>query len=111
MYAGADFLMMPSRVEPCGLNQMYALRYGTMPMVRKVGGLKDTVIDIGEPGSIGYGITFVHPSVWDLNHGIQRAVDLYYQNPGLLSKARKKMMEIDNSWETSASKYIEEYQK
>ena len=56
MYAGADFLLMPSRVEPCGLNQMYAMRYGTIPMVRNTGGLKDTVKDFGEEG--GYGICF-----------------------------------------------------
>ena len=56
MYAGADFLLMPSRVEPCGLNQLYALRYGTVPMVRRIGGLKDTVIDYGEED--GYGICY-----------------------------------------------------
>ena len=58
MYAGADFLLMPSRVEPCGLNQMYSMRYGTVPMVRRTGGLKDTVIDYGDPG--GYGICYEH---------------------------------------------------
>lgn len=111
LYAGADFLMMPSRVEPCGLNQMYALRYGTVAMVRNTGGLKDTIIDIGEPGFKGYGITFTHPSVWDLNHAIERALGWYNNDPALLTAARKKMMKLDHSWETSAQRYIEVYQK
>ncbi len=59
-----DFLLMPSRVEPCGLNQMYSMRYGTVPMVRRTGGLKDTVIDHGEPG--GYGICYNNTSVGDI---------------------------------------------
>jgi starch synthase len=111
LYAGADFLLMPSRVEPCGLNQMYALRYGTVPVVRNTGGLRDTVVDIGEPGFIGYGLIFNHPSVWDLNHAIQRAMGWYTAQPDILSSARVKMMNIDNSWETSAARYIEVYQK
>ena len=109
LYAGADFLLMPSRVEPCGLNQMYALRYGTVPIVRNTGGLRDTVIDIGEPGFIGYGLIFNHPSVWDLNHAIQRAVGWYERQPDILTAARVKMMKIDNSWEKSAAKYIDIY--
>jgi glycogen synthase len=75
IYAGADFLLMPSRVEPCGLNQMYAMRYGTMPIVRSTGGLKDTVIDFGEEG--GYGIRFDNVSVDDICVSVTRAVVLY----------------------------------
>src|SRR5204862_6092521 len=76
LYAGADFLLMPSRVEPCGLNQMYALRYGTVPIVRSVGGLIDTVKDFGDYQ--GFGIRFDRPSVGDITYSVGRAVDLYY---------------------------------
>ena len=106
MYAGADFLLMPSRVEPCGLNQMYALRYGTVPIVRNTGGLKDTVLDFGEPG--GFGICFNDASVWDISYSIHRALGLY-NDTERLSAIRKQMMEIDHSWEVSAGKYIEVY--
>jgi len=74
MYAGADYLLMPSRVEPCGLNQLYALRYGTVPIVRRIGGLKDTVIDIGDGG---FGLCHDQTSIWDVTHAINRAVDIY----------------------------------
>jgi starch synthase len=106
MYAGADFLLMPSRVEPCGLNQMYALRYGTIPMVRSTGGLKDTVIDFGEPD--GYGICFNHASVWDITYSVHRAVELFADKKKMTA-IRKQIMAIDNSWEKSAAKYIEVY--
>lgn len=71
MYAGMDFLLMPSRVEPCGLNQMYSMRYGTVPMVRRTGGLKDTVIDFGDRN--GYGICYEHTSAGDINQAVWRA--------------------------------------
>jgi starch synthase len=106
MYAGADFLLMPSRVEPCGLNQMYAMRYGTVPIVRNTGGLKDTVIDFGEPG--GYGIKFNDAKVWDITYSVHRAIDLYDQ-PKKLKKIRQLLMKLDNSWETSAQHYINLY--
>lgn len=106
MYAGADFLLMPSRVEPCGLNQLYAMRYGTMPLVRKTGGLKDTVPDFGDEG--GYGITFIQASVEDITHAMQRAITLY-NNQKQLNKLRETMMNVNNSWEQSASKYIDLY--
>ncbi|UAY53583.1 glycogen synthase [Ferruginibacter albus] len=108
MYAGGDFLLMPSRVEPCGLNQMYAMRYGTVPIVRNTGGLRDTVIDYGDVG--GYGVKFNQASVWDVTYSIHRALDLYKQ-PKRLHEVRTTMMKLDNSWENSASKYIELYQQ
>ncbi len=106
MYAGADFLLMPSRVEPCGLNQMYALRYGTMPVVRSTGGLKDTVIDFGDPG--GFGIRFNEATVGDLTYSIYRATELYTDKKKM-TVLQKKMMQIDNGWEVSAGRYIELY--
>jgi starch synthase len=106
MYAGADFILMPSRVEPCGLNQMYALRYGTMPIVRSTGGLKDTVIDIGEKN--GFGIRFNDASVGDITLSVYRAIELY-TDAKKMNILRKKMMQIDNGWQVSAEKYIDLY--
>ncbi|MBK9570389.1 MAG: glycogen synthase [Chitinophagaceae bacterium] len=107
IYAGSDFLLMPSRVEPCGLNQMYALRYGTVPMVRNIGGLKDTVTDMGDPQ--GFGIRFDKASVWDITYSVGRAIDLYTNKPDLYSWMRKYMMTIDHSWDSSAQQYIDLY--
>jgi starch synthase len=106
MYAGADFLLMPSRVEPCGLNQMYAMRYGTVPVVRRTGGLRDTVIDIGEPG--GYGICFNEASVGDITQAIYRAVNLY-ENTEKFGAIRRQLMELDFSWDNSAQQYLDVY--
>ena len=108
MYAGADFLMMPSRVEPCGLNQLYAMRYGTVPVVRKTGGLRDTVIDMEDPG--GYGITFERASSEDLAYSIDRGIRLFKEK-NQMKEIISRMMQINNSWEASASKYIEVYNK
>jgi starch synthase len=99
MYAGMDFLLMPSRVEPCGLNQMYSMRYGTVPMVRRTGGLKDTVIDFGDKN--GYGICYEHASAGDIDHAVWRAVELYH-NREKLKQIRSRMMQLDFSWETGA---------
>lgn len=107
MYAGADFLLMPSRVEPCGLNQMYAMRYGTVPIVRNTGGLRDTVIDYGDTG--GYGIRFNDATVWDITYSIHRALEMYSQ-PKLMKKIRATVMALDFSWETSTKAYIKLYE-
>ena len=108
MYAGADFLLMPSRVEPCGLNQMYALRYGTVPMVRSTGGLKDTVKDFGDWQ--GFGIRFNHASVEDISASVGRAIDLYFNKRDLFNWMRGYMMQIDHSWDVSSAAYIKLYE-
>ena len=108
IYAASDFLLMPSRVEPCGLNQMYALRYGTVPMVRSIGGLKDTVKDFGDWQ--GYGIRFDNPSVGDITYSVGRAIDLYTNKPDLYQWMRSHIMTIDHSWDSSAQQYIDLYQ-
>lgn len=105
IYAGADFILMPSRVEPCGLNQMYALRYGTIPIVRRTGGLRDTVIDFGDNGN---GICHDQASVGDVCYSINRAVKLYNDNEKF-NKIRKTGMSIDHSWERVCQEYIETY--
>lgn len=108
MYAGADFLLMPSRVEPCGLNQMYAMVYGTVPMVRSTGGLKDTVVDMGDDN--GWGIRFNHANADDIVHSVGRAVGLFYDEKEKLSAMRKHMMQLDNSWEHAVQQYIDLYE-
>lgn len=105
MYAGADFLLMPSRIEPCGLNQMYAMRYGTIPIVRRTGGLNDSVIDIGDGG---YGICFNQASSFDIIDAINRALS-FYQNRDYFLKTTESMMTINNSWEKSTREYIDLY--
>ena len=105
MYGGSDFLLMPSRVEPCGLNQMYAMRYGTIPIVRRTGGLKDTVIDFGDDGN---GICHDQASVSDVCYSIQRAVGLY-KDKKKFNDIRKLGMSIDHSWESVCQEYIEVY--
>jgi len=106
IYASSDFLLMPSRVEPCGLNQMYALRSGTIPIVRKIGGLKDTVIDIDDKG--GFGICHDQVSIEHMVFSIERAVG-FYQNQKEFKKVRKNCMKIDHSWDKSAKEYLSLY--
>jgi starch synthase len=106
LYAAADFLLMPSRVEPCGLNQMYSMRYGTMPIVRSTGGLKDTVLDMGEWQ--GFGIRFNHASVWDITYSISRAISVF-QSKTHFDWMRKHMMQIDHSWESVIEQYTNVY--
>jgi starch synthase len=105
VYAGADFLLMPSRVEPCGLNQMYSLRYGTIPIVRGIGGLKDTIVDI-EDG--GFGLMHEDTTVEQIVSSVKRASTLY-KDQVKIKKLRKQIMHIDHSWDRSARVYIQLY--
>lgn len=107
VYGGADFLLMPSRIEPCGLNQMYALRYGTVPIVRRTGGLKDSVIDFGDEG--GFGICQDQTSIFDMMHSISRAIELN-KNLEKQNEIIIKAMKINHSWDFVAQEYCTVYQ-
>lgn len=106
IYAGADFILMPSRVEPCGLNQMYALRYGTIPIVHNLGGLKDSVLDMGYKN--GNGIKFPNLSLHEIGTALGRAAGLY-SDAEKLDEVRQNAMAIDYSWTKSAQEYLDIY--
>jgi len=109
IYAGADLLLMPSRSEPCGLAQMIAMRYGTVPIVRETGGLKDTVHAYEAWCGAGNGFTFADYNSGDMLYVIRQAVDLYYNNPTAFKQLRKAGMAEDFSWTRSADAYNEIY--
>ncbi|MBI5404242.1 MAG: glycogen synthase [Ignavibacteriae bacterium] len=108
--AASDIFLMPSKYEPCGLNQMYSLQYGTVPVVRKTGGLADTVKDIEEYPDEGNGFTFSGFDSKQFYSAIERALTCF-KDKSLWMKIVKQGMKEDFSWNSSASKYIEIYQK
>ncbi|WP_452225409.1 glycogen synthase [Lacinutrix chionoecetis] len=105
IYAGSDFLIMPSRVEPCGLNQLYALRYGTIAIVNNIGGLKDTIADVSNGG---FGIVIPEATISEAVNGILKAKE-FYNKKELFKKTQKHIMSIDHSWLQSAKAYQELY--
>jgi starch synthase len=108
--AGSDIFLMPSKYEPCGLNQMYSLKYGTVPVVRKTGGLADTVRDVDEYTETGNGFTFEDFNSRHFYSTIIRALD-YYKNKEKWRNIAKVGMNEDFSWNKSAKQYIEVYEK
>jgi len=108
--AGSDYFLMPSRYEPCGLNQMYSLRYGTMPVVRATGGLKDTVTELDAKGSKGNGFTFEAYTSAALIRALKKAVE-FFGNAGAVEKTRRRIMAEDHSWKKSAKEYLVMYGK
>lgn len=106
--AGADMFIMPSRYEPCGLNQMYSLKYGTVPIVRKTGGLADTVHDYHEFHSQGNGFSFVDFTPFALFTSISRALTIFRDKPKW-REIQKRGMTADFSWDASARRYMDIY--
>ncbi|MFQ3206863.1 MAG: starch synthase [Glaciecola sp.] len=107
--AGADFFLMPSEFEPCGLNQMYSLAYGTTPIVRGIGGLKDTIVDINE--SQGTGFVFNHPTPEALLSVVRRALLVRLEDGEKLQTVIKRGMQKKFTWKEAADKYVNIYQQ
>lgn len=110
IYAGSDIFLMPSLFEPCGLSQMFSLRYGTIPVVRETGGLKDTIRPYNEMTHEGNGFTFTRYNAHDMLYALKQAVQFYYHRATWTWLIRNGM-ESDFSWEKSAGEYMNLYKK
>ena len=110
IYAGSDFFLMPSAFEPCGLSQMIAMRYGTLPIVHEIGGLKDTVKPYNPHEKTGTGFGFIHFDGQVLLDTVNRAIALYHKEPETMKKIITAAMTEDFSWESKSQQYIELYQ-
>jgi starch synthase len=108
--AGSDFFLMPSLFEPCGLNQMYSLAYGTLPIVRAVGGLKDTITDIAVAPEQATGVVFEQAEPDALLHAIRRALLFYREDPQAFIAAQKRAMQTRFTWDSAAKHYEQLYQ-
>ena len=111
IYAACDMYLMPSKSEPCGLSQLIAMRYGTIPIVNAVGGLKDTVIAFNKETGVGTGFNFQSYNADDMQDAINRALDLYFNDKATFNKVIKNAITGDYSWKNSAKKYMDLYQK
>jgi starch synthase len=110
IYAGADLFLMPSRYEPCGLGQLISFKYGTLPIVRKTGGLADTVRDFNSKTGEGEGFVFEEYSSKALLNAVKRAIEIYHKKT-LWRPLQEKVMELDYSWDASAKKYVGLYMR
>ena len=111
IYAGGDIYLMPSKSEPCGLSQMNAMRYGTIPVVHATGGLKDTVPSCDENGEGGLGFTFQSYNGDDFMAAVKRCLNLYNNNKEAFRALQKTCMEQDFSWDKPASRYMELFER
>ena len=111
IYGACDMFLMPSMFEPCGLSQLISLRYGTLPITRETGGLRDTVLAYNEFTSEGNGFTFLNYNAHDMLHVIEDAVKMYNENRDVFNMLAKRAMEGHYGWDRSAAKYMELYEK
>ena len=111
MYAGADMLLMPSLFEPCGLSQMIAMRYGTLPVVRETGGLKDSVAPYNQYTGEGNGFSFANYNAHEMLFTIQAACELYRNNSDAWERLMDNAMAADFSWDRAAQEYLDMYQR
>jgi len=111
VYAAADMLLLPSLFEPCGISQMVAMRYGALPVVRKVGGLVDTVIDYPFNPSLSTGFQFENFSSQEFLQAIRRALEVYSENQNLWTTMVANAMRSDFSWEKAVEKYLQVYEE
>ena len=109
IYAASDAFLMPSLFEPCGLSQLMALRYGTLPIVRETGGLKDTVEPYNEFEGTGTGFSFTNYNAHEMLSSVRYAERIYYDKPREWNKMIDRAMAMDYSWNASALKYQELY--
>ena len=109
IYAGADIFLMPSQFEPCGLSQMIAMRYGTIPIVRETGGLRDTVLSYNEFTGEGNGFTFFNYNAHDMLHVIERSIGYYMNRKDIWALLQQRGMNGDYSWTHSADEYLKLY--
>lgn len=111
VYAAADLFLMPSMFEPCGLSQLISLRYGTLPITRETGGLRDTVLSYNEFTGDGNGFTFFNYNAHDMLHVIERAVKMYYEDRQTFEFLARRAMTGEYGWDKSAAKYLELYEE
>ena len=109
VYAGADMLLMPSRFEPCGLSQMIAMRYGTLPIVRETGGLRDSVIPYNQYTGEGTGFSFTNYNAHEMKDAVERAVHVYREQPEVWTGLMRNAMAADFGFERSAEEYARLY--
>ncbi|KAF8413598.1 hypothetical protein HHK36_001590 [Tetracentron sinense] len=114
IYAASDMFIIPSIFEPCGLTQMIAMRYGSIPITRKTGGLNDSVFDVDDdtiPLQFRNGFTFLKPDEQGVNNALERAFNHYMKNNENWQQLVQRDMKIDFSWDSSSTQYEELYEK